>query len=514
MLSFSSSGLKSSLLRSFGAKGLQIEEQLLFEYPSCDGRSGFLLEEEEVKCKKPSSLGDLERKTPIDLPCLSEPQVTRHYTRLSTKNFSLDHGMYPLGSCTMKYNPRLNEHVAALPGFSDIHPLQPLSTVQGALRVLQNVGDALLEITGMDGVHLSAAAGAHGELTGLMTIRQALVNSGDIATKNVILIPESAHGTNPATAAMCGFETVVVPARKEDGCVDVECVRDLCKKHNVAAIMVTNPSTLGMFEKDIKKIADVMHENGGYLYMDGANLNALMGKAKIADFGVDALHINVHKTLSTPHAGGGPGAGPVVFSKALSGFMPSPNVHRLKDGTLHISEHPHLTSSGRVKQFHGQFNVLVKTLAYILALGGRGIRQVSEDAVMNANYLLSRLTKAGMTPAIPGRRCMHEFVLSDKFLKDTGASTMDIAKGLLDNGFHPMTVYFPLIVSGAMLIEPTESESLETLDEYCEILSRLMHEAKTDGEKMHHYPSFTPIKRCDEVLAAKKPILSFDDIPK
>jgi glycine dehydrogenase subunit 2 len=486
---------------SFGSALLQ-DEGLLYEVGSID-KTGVDLEK---LSDTESRLGDLERDNATGLVGLSEPETLRHYVRLSQKNYAIDLGLYPLGSCTMKHNPRLNEKLARLPGFADVHPLQPLSTVQGALQLMQELSDWLLQITGMDSVALSPKAGAHGEMCGMMAIRAAIAAKGELQTRKRVLVPESAHGTNPATAAACGFDIDEIPANAS-GQVDMEVFRSKLGS-DVAAIMLTNPNTCGLFEPDIKEIADLVHEHGGYFYCDGANLNAIMGKCKVRDLGVDAMHINLHKTFSTPHGGGGPGAGPTVLSSRLSKFAPLPFVSKDENGTLNMIEHIEQspTAFGRMCAFHGQMGMFVRALAYMMSHGGDGLRQVSEDAVLNANYLLARL-KDHLSPAFEGH-CMHEALFDDSFLADTGVTTLDFSKALIDEGYHPMTMYFPLVVHGALLVEPTETESLQSLDEFADTMLDLAKSAKSgDVERFTAAPMKAPLRRLDETLAARKPVL-------
>lgn len=485
-----------------GNRGLTVEEPLIFEQGST-GNSGVDLPE---PFDVPDRLGGLARKGPIGLPGLSEPQVVRHYTRLSQKNYSIDAGFYPLGSCTMKYNPRLNEKMARTPGLGDLHPMQPVSTVQGALAVIHTLAGWLLELTGMAGVAMSPAAGAHGELCGVMAIRAAQEAKGD--ARKVILVPESAHGTNPATAALCGYSVVAIPANAE-GRVDVAALKARLGP-DVAGLMLTNPNTCGLFEREVREIADLVHAAGAFFYMDGANFNAVVGRVKIADLGADAMHINLHKTFSTPHGGGGPGAGPTVFSEALAKFAPLPFVRREGEGFRLIETAaeagPGARPFGRMKGFHGQFGVMIRALAYAMALGKDGLRQASGDAVLNANYLLARL-KDTLTAPFPGP-CMHEALFDDGFLRDTGVTTLDFAKALIDEGFHPMTMYFPLVVHGALLIEPTETESKRTLDVFVDAVQALAAKAQAgEAEFFHAAPRLTPRRRLDETLAARKPVL-------
>jgi glycine dehydrogenase subunit 2 len=481
-----------------GHRGLQMEEPLIFEQGAL-GRSGVDLPEPPAGKNR---LGGLERRAVIGLPGLSEPQVVRHYTRLSQKNYAIDSGFYPLGSCTMKHNPRLNEKLARLPGLADLHPLQPVSTVQGALELMDTLAHWLKTLTGLPAVALSPAAGAHGELCGIMAIRAALEARGE--TRRRILVPESAHGTNPATAAACGYAVETVPATAE-GRVDVaEFKRRLGP--DVAATMITNPNTCGLFERDIIDIAAAVHAVGAFFYCDGANFNAIVGRVRPGDLGVDAMHINLHKTFSTPHGGGGPGAGPVVLSQALAPFVPVPWVVNGPGGFALVEHDDSGRSFGRLRAFHGQMGMFVRALAFMLSHGGDGLRQVAEDAVLNANYLLASLGDV-MSPAFAGP-CMHECLFDDSFLKDTGITTLDISKAMIDEGYHPMTMYFPLVVHGAMLIEPTESESRESLDSFAATMRGLALRAKAkEVDFFHHSPRFSPRRRLDETTAARHPVL-------
>ncbi|MBI1179455.1 MAG: aminotransferase class V-fold PLP-dependent enzyme [Alphaproteobacteria bacterium] len=482
-----------------GNRALDLQESLLFEQGGWE-RTGVDLPEAELADDR---LGGLARTAPIGLPGLSEPEAVRHYTRLSCKNYAIDMGLFPLGSCTMKHNPRLNEKVAAMPGFADIHPLQPVSTVQGALEVMDQLSRWLSVLTGMPGVALSPKAGAHGELCGLMVIRAALEARGDARKR--VLVPESAHGTNPATAALCAYDVDPIPATP-DGRVDVAAMREKLGP-DVAAIMLTNPNTCGLFERDIVEIAEAVHAAGAFFYCDGANFNAIVGRVRPGDLGVDAMHINLHKTFSTPHGGGGPGAGPVVFSEALAPFIPPANVVRHGGGFALREDVPH-AQVGRMTAFHGQMGMFVRALTYMLSHGGDGLRQVAEDAVLNANYVRESL-KDVMTPSYPGP-CMHEVLFDDRFLKDTGVSTLDFAKALIDEGFHPMTMYFPLVVHGAMLVEPTETESRASLDEFIGAMRALAVAAKNgETERFAAAPRFAPIGRLDETRAARQPVLTW-----
>ncbi len=486
-----------------GNHGLDQEEPLLFEIGRRDV-TGVDIDEPEGFTPR---LGGLERKDAIGLPGLSEPEAMRHYVRLSRKNYSIDAGLYPLGSCTMKHNPRLNEKVARLEGFADVHPLQPQSTAQGALGVMQELADWLLTLTGMAAVALSPKAGAHGELCGLMAIKSAIFARGEAQTRKVMLVPSSAHGTNPASAALLGFNVRTIPAG-DDGVVHVDAVRAALGP-DVAGIMLTNPNTCGLFERDIVEIARVVHEAGAYFYCDGANFNAIAGLARPGDFGIDAMHINLHKTFSTPHGGGGPGAGPVVFSKLLAPFAPAPSLARDAKG-LRLIEQAEGESFGRLTAFHGQMGMFVRALAYMLSHGGDGLAQASYDAVLSANYIRASLRDV-MTQPFGDRLCMHEVLFDDAWLQGTGVTTLDLAKALIDEGYHPMTIYFPLVAHGAMLIEPTESESKASLDLFIATLRHLAARAlQGEADAFHAAPRFTPRRRLDETLAARKPVLRCD----
>jgi glycine dehydrogenase subunit 2 len=486
-----------------GNRALDMEEALLFEI----GRHEVTGVDLPEPAKVVSRLGKQARKTPIDLPGLSEPEALRHYVRLSRRNYSIDAGIYPLGSCTMKHNPRLNEKLARLPGLGDIHPLQPLSTAAGAIDLIAELSHWLMEMTGMAAVAMTPKAGAHGELTGMMAIKAALLARGE--HRKTVLVPQSAHGTNPATAALLGYRVVDVPARA-DGTVDPEEVRARLNP-DVAAIMLTNPNTCGLYERDVVAIGEAVHAAGAFLYADGANFNAIVGKVKPGDLGVDAMHINLHKTFSTPHGGGGPGAGPVVLSKALAPFAPLPFV-RLEDGRPVLVETPAAcqageTPLGRMSAFHGQMGMFVRALAYMLSHGSDGVRQASEDAVLNANYVRASLADV-MSQPFGDRICMHEALFDDAFLEGTGVTTLDFAKAMIDEGFHPMTVYFPLVVHGALLIEPTESESKASLDLFIATLRDLALRAKRgEAEAFHEAPRLAPRRRLDETLAARSPKL-------
>ncbi|MSP50781.1 MAG: glycine dehydrogenase subunit 2 [Alphaproteobacteria bacterium] len=480
-----------------GHRGLQLEEPLIFEQGQ-PGRSGVDLPDPP---KVEHRMGTSVRTRPIELPGLAEPQVVRHFVRLSQKNYSIDANLYPLGSCTMKHNPRLNEKMARLPGFGDIHPLQPITTVQGALALIDEVAHWLKTLSGMPAVAMSPGAGAHGELCGLMAIRAAHVARGDARRR--VLVPDSAHGTNPATAALCNYEVDGVPANKR-GRIDLAALKAKLGG-DVAAIMLTNPNTCGLFEDQILEVADAIHGVGGFFYCDGANFNALVGRVRPGDLGIDTMHINLHKTFSTPHGGGGPGAGPVVFSAPLAPFAPLPYVVHGPDGFA-LKEHDGGQAFGRLKAFHGQMGMFVRALAYMRSHGADGLRQVAEDAVLAANYILAGM-RGVIDPTYPGP-CMHEVMFDDSSFKSSGVTTLDIAKALIDEGFHPMTIYFPLIVHGAMLIEPTETESKESLDLFIGALRALITRAKArDSAGFQAAPRFAPVRRLDETRAARQPVL-------
>ena len=483
-----------------GHRGLDMDEPLIFEQGAA-GQSGVDLghagEFEDL-------LGGAGRTTETGLPGLSEPQVVRHYLRLSRNNYAIDAGMYPLGSCTMKHNPRLNEKLARLAGLADLHPLQPLATVQGALALIDQCAGWLKTLTGMDAIAISPAAGAHGELTGLMTIRAALEAGGD--GRAVVLVPESAHGTNPASAHMCGYKVDTIPAN-ERGRVDFDV---FCERlgPDVAAIMITNPNTCGLFEDEIIKIADAAHAAGAYVYCDGANFNAIVGRVRPGDLGIDAMHLNLHKTFSTPHGGGGPGSGPVVLSAALAPFAPVPYVVAGKDSFQLVESVDASDASpyGRMKGFHGQFSVFVRTLGYMMSMGADGLAQAANDAVLSANYILAGLSD-DLTLSYEGP-CMHEVLFDDRFLAETEVTTLDFAKAMIDEGVHPMTMYFPQVVHGALLMEPTETESLASLDQYIGMVKSLARRAK-QGEvaAFKEAPRLAPRRRLDETQAARNPVL-------
>lgn len=437
-----------------------------------------------------------------ELPEVSEVDFARHYTALSRRAFGVDTGFYPLGSCTMKYNPKINEEVAGLEGFTQIHPLQPENTVQGALEVMETLSGYLAEITGMDAVTLQPNAGAHGEYTGLLLIAEYHAARKDFKRTKVI-VPDSAHGTNPASAVMAGFEIINVPSNEEKG-VDLEALKKVVGD-DTAALMLTNPTTLGLFEKNIKEISKIIHDAGGLLYYDGANLNAVMGIVRPGDMGFDVVHLNLHKTFSTPHGGGGPGSGPVGCKKALAPFLPNPAVVKTDKGYKFANGK---NSIGKVASFYGNFGVYVRALAYIVALGAEGIKSAAQHAVLNANYL--KVNIEDLYPTEKGRHCMHEFVVSMQELKDkTGVSAMDIAKTMIDRGYHPPTMYFPLIIHEALMFEPTETENKRTLDEVIAALREIYENAFKDPEYMKAAPHHAQIGRPDEVKAARQPIVRY-----
>jgi glycine dehydrogenase subunit 2 len=503
-----------------GNRALMLEEPLIFEMEE-QGGTGVDFENcapakagaqaEPGPGSLPSQehkLGNLRRNRPIGLPGLSEPQTVRHYTRLSRQNYAIDLGLFPLGSCTMKHNPRLNEKVARMPGFADIHPLQPTDTVQGALGLIHMLGEWLIKLTGMHSVAMSPKAGAHGELCGLLAIRSALEARGD--ARQVILVPESAHGTNPATAAFAGYRVENIPAN-ERGRVDLEALKARLGP-DVAGVMITNPNTCGLFEPDMTAISEAVHAAGGLVYCDGANFNAIVGRVRPGDLGIDAMHINLHKTFSTPHGGGGPGSGPVVFSEALAPFAPLPFVEKQGDAFALVEEETagehHGGSFGRMTAFHGQMGMFTRAMAYILSHGADGLRQVAEDAVLNANYVLRQLEDVLDAPFGASGPCMHEALFSDKGFEG-GLTTLDLAKGLIDEGYHPMTMYFPLVVHGAMLVEPTETESKAALDQFIGALRSVAERAKAGDQTLKAAPVHAPRRRLDETLAARKPVLVY-----
>jgi glycine dehydrogenase subunit 2 len=483
-----------------GNKGLEIEEPLLFEQGD-PALSGVDL---EAPPAFESRLGDVGRKGPIGLPGLSEPQVVRHFTRLSSKNYAIDAGFFPLGSCTMKHNPRLNERIARLAGFAGLHPLQPVSTVQGALELMDALAHWLEVLTGLPAVALSPAAGAQGELCGMMVIRAAHDAAGRKPTR--VLVPESAHGTNPATAATCGYAVDAIPGDGR-GRADLKGLEDRLDD-DVAALMITNPNTCGLFENEIMEMAAACHEAGAYVYCDGANFNAIMGKTRPADLGIDVMHFNLHKTFSTPHGGGGPGSGPVAMTEALAPHAPLPWLTRGAEGLglRETAAGEAAGSIGRLKAFHGQFGVFVRAYTYMLSHGGDGLKQVSEDAVLAANYMLAALDRT-LSPAYRGP-CMHECLFDDEAFRAHGVTTLDFAKALIDEGFHPTTIYFPLVVHGAMLLEPTETEPKAELDRFIAAAKGLMQRLEAgEAERLKSAPHLAPRRRLDETQAARHPVL-------
>jgi glycine dehydrogenase subunit 2 len=483
-----------------GNRGLLQAEPLIFESGHATGAGVDLPAPKGISDK----LGGLGRKAALDLPGFSEPETMRHYVRLSQKNYAIDLGLFPLGSCTMKHNPRLNERAARFEGFADLHPLQPTSTIQGALELMDEVAHWLCTLTGMPAVALSPKAGAHGEFCGMLAIKAALAARGE-SHRNRVLVPHSAHGTNPATAAAAGFIVDEIEG-DEDGQVDLKDVEAKLGP-DVAAIMITNPNTCGLFEPDIKEIADAVHAAGAYFYCDGANFNAIVGKVRPGDLGVDAMHINLHKTFSTPHGGGGPGAGPTVLSAALAPFAPVPHIV-MKGESRVLREHTEGTQAfGRMCAFHGQMGMFTRALTYMMSHGSDGLRQVAEDAVLNANYLLARL-KPHFSAPFGDRPCMHEVLLDDESIKPKGVETIDVAKALLDEGYHPFTTYFPLVVHGAMLIEPTETEPKRELDRFADVMIALAERVNAgDVEFFKQAPKLTPMRRLDDTRAARQPKL-------
>lgn len=480
------------------------EQTLIFEI-SKPGRIAYSLplptvDEVAVEELLPTSM---LRKEDVALPEVSELDLVRHYTALSNRNHGVDSGFYPLGSCTMKYNPKINEDMARLPGFAHIHPLQPVESVQGALGLMYDLQEKLAVITGMDEVTLQPAAGAHGEWTGLMLIKAYHHARGDFK-RTKVLVPDSAHGTNPASASVAGFDTVTVLS-DERGLVDLA---DLKKKvgDDTAALMLTNPNTLGLFESDIVEIAKAVHEAGGKLYYDGANSNAIMGIARPGDMGFDVVHLNLHKTFTGPHGGGGPGSGPVGVKQDLIPYLPKPIVR--KEEERYVLDYDRPEAIGRVKPFYGNFGINVRAYSYIRTMGGAGLARVSKEAVLNANYMLARLKSAYDAPY--DVYCKHEFVLSGKRQKALGVRTLDIAKRLLDFGYHPPTIYFPLNVEECIMIEPTETESKETLDAFCDAMLQIAKEVEETPDVVLNAPHTTVVKRMDETLAARKPVLRYE----
>lgn len=480
-------------------------DKLIFEL-SREGRRGYSLPENSHSEYTLDALPEWARRTDTPmLPEVSEFDVVRHFTNLSNKNFGLDTGFYPLGSCTMKYNPKINEEMASLPGFTGLHPLQPAASVQGALQLYYNLGVSLAHLTGLSEFTINPFAGAHGELTGLMIMRQYHLKRGDTRRTKVI-VPDSAHGTNPASAAVCGLEIVEVKSTAR-GTIDVADLRPFLDD-TIAGIMMTNPNTLGLFESEIPEIARLVHECGGLLYYDGANLNPMLGRCRPGDMGFDIMHINLHKTFSTPHGGGGPGAGPVGVREGFNAYLPGPHVHRNDDGTFAVDFGE--DSIGSVSGFLGNFGVMVRAYTYILSLGRENVKNVGPMATLNANYIKEQLKDCYELP-IEGV-CKHEFVFDGLKDKSTGVTTLDVAKRLLDYGYHAPTIYFPLLFHQAIMIEPTETESKETLDDFIAIMRKVAEEAISDPEMVKSAPHTTPVRRLDETTAARKPILTYRDL--
>jgi glycine dehydrogenase subunit 2 len=480
--------------------------KLIFEKSQAGRRGGELPKYDLPPAKVPETL---RRKTAPRLPELAEPEIVRHFTELSTRNFGIDTGFYPLGSCTMKYNPRVNERLVMLPGFRDLHPYQDEDGSQGALELMWRLQEALIEVSGLHACSLQPAAGSQGELTGLMLMRAYFADRGEGDTRDTIITADTAHGTNPASVTMAGYKLAKVETDAR-GNVDVAHLREMVDEHT-AGLMLTNPSTLGLFDEHIEEIAEIFHEAGALLYYDGANLNAVCGISRPGDMGFDIVHINLHKTFSQPHGGGGPGGGPIVVRDKLEPFLPMPAV--VKEGERFRLDYDRPQSIGKVRGFTGPFGVFVRSYAYIRSYGPR-LREMSEVAVLNANYLLARLKEAYDLPY--DRLAMHEFVLSARSLKrEHGVSALDVAKRLMDYGFHPPTIYFPLVVPEALMIEPTETEAKETLDEFADAMLAIAQEAEESPELLHEAPHGRPVKRLDEVLAAKRAIVKygFEDHP-
>ncbi len=488
-----------------GTTGLSLNEPLIFEQGR-KGRRGVKLPVEEPEgIDIEDILPEEYIRSDIDgFPELSEREVVRHFTRLSQWNYGVDSGFYPLGSCTMKYNPKINEELARLEGFTNIHPYQPEETIQGALQLMYELQGYLKEISGMDAITLQPSAGAQGELTGMMMIKRYFVDRGEDRRK--VLIPDTAHGTNPASCALMGYDIVVVRSG-EDGILHKEDVSRVLDR-DVAALMLTNPNTLGLFERNIKEIAEMVHSAGGLVYCDGANLNALMGVVKLGDIGVDVMHFNLHKTFSTPHGGGGPGSGPVGVKEHLSPYLPIPRIER--DGCRYFLDSDHPKTIGRVRGFYGNFGILVRAFAYILSMGGDGLKKASEMAVLNSNYIRDRLKSYYHLP-YDSQPCMHECVFSDKYQIEKGVKTLDIAKRLIDYGYHPPTIYFPLVVHGAIMIEPTETEDKDTIDRFVSAMIRVAEEVDRDPVLVKTAPHKTKTGRCDEVRAARNPVLRWEE---
>ena len=493
-------------MKSIRDTGLMQDEPLIFERGS-PGRRGYSLPRWDIEQVEPDALipSHLLRGQMEGFPQLSEIDVVRHFTRLSQWNYGVDSGLYPLGSCTMKYNPKVNEEVVRMSGFSLSHPYQPEGLSQGILRLMYDLGGFLAEITGMDDVTLQPAAGAHGELTGMMMVRACLQARGDKRKK--VLVPDTAHGTNCSTSTVASYQMVEIKSN-ERGVISPDQVAERMDE-GVAAIMVTNPNTLGLFEEHLAEIAEIVHGKGGFVYCDGANLNALMGIVKLGDLGVDVVHINLHKTFSTPHGGGGPGAGPVAVKRELASYLPIPVIEKKGEGYRLNEERP--DSIGKVRAFYGNFAILARAYAYILSMGPEGLRRASEMAVLNANYLMRKLKGHYHLPY--DRPCMHECVFTDRFQEKDHVATLDIAKRLIDYGFHPPTIYFPLVVRGALMMEPTETESKETIDEFIQAMIQIAKEAETRSNLLQQAPQRVKVRRLDEVQAARKPKLRWTGTP-
>jgi glycine dehydrogenase subunit 2 len=472
----------------------------LFESGS-SGRSAFYWPAEDEK-ERPAIPASLLRDDIPGFPELGELEVLRHFTRLSHRNFGIESQFYPLGSCTMKYNPKVNEMVARFPGFALIHPLAPSELLQGALELLYDLEGILKEISGMDYVSLQPSAGAQGELTGLMLIRAHLAELGN--PRKTIIVPDTAHGTNPASSTLCGYDVIQISSTTA-GIIDAAAVEKVMDE-NVAALMITNPNTLGLFERNIESVAAVVHQKGGLVYLDGANLNALMGIAKPGHMGVDVLHMNLHKTFSTPHGGGGPGAGPVAVKERLRDYLPIPRIVKAGEAYKLVDNYP--KSIGRVRSFFGNFGILVRAYTYIISLGADGLEEASRMAILNANYIRKKLEKSYQIAY--NEPCMHECIFTDRIQHKSGVSTLDIAKRLLDYGFHPPTIYFPLVVSGALMIEPTETETPEILDAFVEAMLAIAQEAKENPDLVKTAPHSTPVRRLDEARAARKPVVRWE----
>jgi len=483
-----------------GECGLVLEEPLIFER-GAKGRKGYSLSRLDVERASPEKFWPrkLIRKDLDGFPEMSEVEIVRHFTRLSQWNYGVDSGFYPLGSCTMKYNPKVNEDLARLPGFAGAHPYQPEEISQGPLRLMYDLERFLCEVSGMDRVALQPSAGAQGELTGMLMIRAYLSDRGDPRQK--VLVPDTAHGTNPASSSLCGYQVIQVKSN-ERGVLSPQAIEEKMDE-DVAALMVTNPNTLGLFEENICRVVEIVHQKGGQVYCDGANLNALMGLARVGDMGVDVLHFNLHKTFSTPHGGGGPGAGPVGVKNHLADYLPVPII--TSKGERFQFDYDRPKTIGKVRSFFGNFGVLVRAYAYILSMGAEGLRRASLVSLLNANYIRVKLKDHYHLPYdFP---CMHECVFSDRLQSKYGVSALDIAKRLMDYGFHPPTIYFPLVIHGALMIEPTESEAKETLDQFIEAMTRIAREAETEPGLLRDAPHKTKISRLDEVLANRKPLL-------